>query len=574
MTKTRARSLAGLTVLLITTTAALIWLAALQPELGDQLRNRFQSHWPVLPSPAAGQSGPLGTVSVRVDPQAVGPKISPLIYGVAGADPQVVRALGATLDRWGGNPSSTYNWANGHAWNAGRDWEFRNTNYSGQGGSAADAAVGDARSAGAVPLLTVPTLGFVARNDDNQTRSRNVPGQGGPPLRAGSPAIGGYDPTANRQATSLPSFARKPGPLIEAPNPNSQAVYQNEWVHHLVAQFGLASGGGVQYYAMDNEPDLWSTSHTDLHPTRMSYEDMLANFEEYASMVKELDPGAEVLGPDVSGWTGYMYSDLDRGSDNFATHADRTAHGGDPFLAWWLGQVARADAARGQRTLGLLDVHYYPQAEGVFSQASDPATQALRIRSVRSLYDRDYRDESWIDEQVALIPRLKDWINQRYPGTGLAITEYNWGGERDASGAVALAEVLGTFGREGVQLASYWTYPPPDSPAGAAFRLYRNYDGQGGVFGDVSLPAAAGDSAIAAYAARHSDGGEVDVILANQSTTQPARVSVATGGGTYHATQFAVSPGSSRIQPSAMASPGTTVTLPPLGLSLVRLTPG
>ncbi|MBJ7599624.1 MAG: hypothetical protein DLM67_17770 [Candidatus Nephthysia bennettiae] len=574
MTKTRARSLAGLMVLLITTAAALVWLAALQPEMGDQLRSRFQSHWPVLPSAAAGQNGPPGTVSVQVDPKAVGPRISPLIYGVAAADPQVVRALGATLDRSGGNPSSTYNWVNGHAWNAGRDWEFRNTNYSGQGGSAADAAVGDARSAGAVPLLTVPTLGFVARNDDNQTRSRNVPGQGGPPLRAGSPAIGGYDPAANRQATSLPSFARKPGPLATTPSQNSQAVYQNEWVHHLVTQFGLASAGGVQYYAMDNEPDLWSSSHTDLHPARMSYDDMLANFEEYATMVKEQDPSAEVLGPDVSGWTGYMYSDLDRGSDNFATHADRAAHGGDPFLAWWLGQVARADAARGHRTLGLLDVHYYPQAEGVFSQASDPATQALRIRSVRSLYDRGYRDESWIADQVALIPRLKDWINQRYPGTGLAITEYNWGGERDASGAVALAEVLGTFGREGVQLASYWTYPPPDSPAGAAFRLYRNYDGQGGAFGDVSLPAVAGNSLIAAYAARHSDGGEVDVILANQSTTQPARVSVATGGGTYHATQFAVSPGSSRIQPSAMASPGTAVTLPPLGLSLVRLTPG
>jgi Glycoside hydrolase family 44 len=573
MSKTNARILAGVLVIVVAAAGVTTWLAVIRPGLGDRLQHHLQSPWPVLSSPGTQQGG-LDGVSVRINPDAAGPDISPLIYGVSAADPDVLRALGATLDRSGGNPSSTYNWVNGHAWNAGRDWEFRNTNYSGQGGSSADANVRDAASAGATALLTVPTLGFVARDDNNQTRSRNVPGQGGPPLAGEAAAIAGYDPSSNRAATSVPSLARKPGPLVDAPSPTSPVVYQDEWIHHLVTHFGTAAAGGVRYYAMDNEPDLWSTTHTDVHPAQMSYDSMLANFEDYASMVKRLDPSAQVLGPDVSGWTGYLYSDLDRGSDNFATHADRTAHGDQPFLPWWLGQVAKADSSSGHRTLDLLDVHYYPQAEGVFSQASDPATQALRIRSVRSLYDRGYRDESWINDDVALIPRLKDWVNQKYPGTGIAITEYNWGGERDASGAVALAEVLGVFGREGVQLASYWTYPPPDSPAGAAFRLYRNYDGQGGSFGDVSLAAKASDSRVASFASRHSSGGEVDVVLANESTTEQAHVSLATGGGDYHATQFSVSPGSSKIQPAEMAAPTSTLTLPPLGLSLVRLTPG
>jgi hypothetical protein len=486
-----------------------------------------------------------------------------------------MRALGATLGRWGGNPSSRYNWVNGHAWNAGRDWEFRDVNYSGQDGSSADRAVQETKALGASPLLTVPTLGWVARDDNNQTRSLNVPSEGGPPLRPGASAIQGYNPAANRGATSVSSFAHRTDAGLEQPGSSGPAVYQDEWIHHLVTRFGSAQTGGVQYYAMDNEPDLWSTTHTDVHPARMSYDDMLANFEEYATAVKAQDPKARVLGPDVSGWTSYLYSDLDRGYDNFAAHADRRQHGDEPFLPWWLGQVGRADAARGQRTLDLLDVHYYPQGGGIYSRAADPATKALRIRSVRSLYDPSYRDESWIKDQVMLIPRLKQWIGDKYPGTGLAITEYNWGGEHDASGAVALAEVLGTFGREGVDVASYWTFPPPDSPAGAGFRLYRNYDGRGGVFGSVSLPTSAGDSRIAAYASRHPDTGEVDVILANQSTSQPARVSVDNGGKrSYHATRFGVSPGSSRIQPASMASPDSSFELAPLGLSLVRLIPG
>src|SRR5262249_8400495 len=61
---------------------------------------------------ACAPDGPKpGVVTVRLDPAAAGRPISPLIYGVAGADAATLRQLGATLDRWGGNPSSTYNWA-------------------------------------------------------------------------------------------------------------------------------------------------------------------------------------------------------------------------------------------------------------------------------------------------------------------------------------------------------------------------------------------------------------------------------------------------------------------------------
>jgi hypothetical protein len=173
-----------------------------------------------------------------------------------------------------------------------------------------------------------------------------------------------------------------------------------------------------------------------------------------------------------------------------------------------------------------------------------------------------------------LIARLRQWISAAYPGTGIAITEYNWGGEHDASGAVALVEVLGTFGREGVNLASYWTYPPPDSPAGAAFRLYRNFDGQHATFGDRSLPLTTSDPRVASFAARHSDKGEVDVILANESLVDTATVTLALGDGrSYQASQFRVGAGSSRIESQPMDSSSGPVSLPPLTVALIRLTP-
>jgi hypothetical protein len=171
-----------------------------------------------------------------------------------------------------------------------------------------------------------------------------------------------------------------------------------------------------------------------------------------------------------------------------------------------------------------------------------------------------------------LIPRLKQLIAGAYPDTGLAITEYSFGGEKDASGAVALAEALGVFGREGVDVAAYWTFPPPDSPAGAAFRLYRNYDGRGGTFGDRSLHVTSGDSRVAAFAARHQDTGEVDVVLANESLSATTSVSLGVNGSRQgSATVFRVAAGSGTIQEEPLASPAAAVALPPLTVALVRL---
>jgi hypothetical protein len=304
----------------------------------------------------------------------------------------------------------------------------------------------------------------------------------------------------------------------------------------------------------------------------MSYEDMLTNFESYALAIKAVAPQALTLGPDVSGWTAYQYAALDAGSDRYATHSDRQAHGGKAFLPWWLGEVHRQDAAAGVRSLDLLDIHYYPQADGVYGAAADPATRTRRIRSTHSLWDPSYSDESWIGEPVNLLPRLKSWVNSEYPGTGIAITEYSWGGEKDASGAVALAEVLGIFGREGVTLASYWTYPPPDSPAGAAFRLYRNFDGRGGTFGDRSLPTHVNQAGVSAFAARHSDSRETDVVLVNESQDASARITLTVSGAPSHqADEFLVRAGSSSIVqlPADLSAP---VVLPPLSICLLRIT--
>jgi PKD repeat protein len=173
----------------------------------------------------------------------------------------------------------------------------------------------------------------------------------------------------------------------------------------------------------------------------------------------------------------------------------------------------------GLRILDYLDLHYYPQAGGVaLSPAGNAATQALRLRSTRSLWDSTYQDESWIGQAVRLLPRMREWVNTEYPGTKLAITEYNWGALDHINGALAQADVLGIFGREGLDLATIWSPPASDQPGAFAFRLYRNYDGNGSAFGDVSVQASSADQAtLSVYAAQRSADNALTLLVINKT---------------------------------------------------------
>ena len=80
---------------------------------------------------------------------------------------------------------------------------------------------------------------------------------------------------------------------------------------------------------------------------------------------------------------------------------------------------------------------------------------------------------------------MREKIAAQYPGTRLAITEYNYGGGEHISGAIAQADVLGIFGREQVFAAALWDLGGGSRFIDAAFAAYCNYDGALGRFGDT-----------------------------------------------------------------------------------------
>jgi hypothetical protein len=205
--------------------------------------------------------------------------------------------------------------------------------------------------------------------------------------------------------------------------------------------------------------------------------------------------------------------------------------GGHPwFIDYYLAQMSAAGTRQGRRLLDVLDVHWYPEARGDSRVTDRGATSTrdveARLQAPRTLWDPTYRENSWIAEwffgYLPILPRLRQSIEQHYPGTKLGVTEYNFGGGSTVSGGLAQADVLGVFGREGVYLATLWGIEEDEAYLASGFKLYRDYDGRGGVFGNIAVRAAVSDRARASVYASVRDGdAALHVVLINKHREGP-----------------------------------------------------
>ncbi|MEM7532361.1 MAG: glycoside hydrolase family 44 protein [Chloroflexota bacterium] len=465
------------------------------------------------PLPSAGPA-------LSIDASQVGDTISDHIYGLNFADADLATELDLPINRWGGNAVTRYNWQLDVS-NRASDYYFENipNAVDDEGllpsGSSSDRFVTRNITNNTDSLITIPMIGWTPKDRAGISCSYSVA------LYGAQTDTDPWRPDCGNGvllATGQPITINNP---LDIHAPISE-TFVISWMNHLINNFGSASNGGVRFYNLDNEPMLWHETHRDVHPNGVGYDELRDLTYRYAATIKATDPDAQTLGPVLWGWTAYEYSALDSepGGSWWLNPLDRNAHGGTPFVEWYLQEMASYEAISGTRILDYLDLHYYPQASGVsLSPVGDTDTQARRLRSTRSLWDPTYTDESWINQNIQMIPRMRSWVDTYYPDTKLAMTEYNWGGLEDINGALAQADVLGIFGREGLDLATLWSPPANNDPGAFAFRMYRNYDGSGSKFGDVSVSASSTDQEqLSIYAAMDSINNRLTTIVINKST--------------------------------------------------------
>ena len=510
------------------------------------------------------------TIVITIDPTANRHPIDPNIYGVAHATTAQLNDLNAPLNRNGGNNTTRYNWQV-NADNRGNDWFFESIpESSATAGERGDTFITDTRAASAKAMLTIPLIEWVAKVGPGRSKLASF-------------SIAKYGPQTGNDwqwFADAGNGVLTSGPFVAGNDPNdanvpSNSSLQQAWVQHLVARWGTNGSGGLRYYILDNEPSLWHSTHRDVRPVGATMDEIKSRMVEFATRIKAVDPSALIVGPEEWGWSGYFYSGYDQqwgSTHGWSSLPDRNNHGGADYLTWLLGQIRQSSTSAGRRLLDVFTVHYYPQG-GEFSDDVSSAMQLRRNRSTRSLWDPNYVDETWINDRVQLIPRLKTWVNTQYSGTLVGITEYNWGAENHINGATTQADVFGIFGREALDMGARWTTPASTTPTYNAMKMYRNYDGNKSTFGDTSVSASAPNpDAVSAFASVRSSDGALTVMVINKQLSTAATTTVNISSFAHRATaqgwQLTAANAITRIADAGITGTSFVATLPAQSVTL------
>ncbi len=442
--------------------------------------------------------------------------ISPWIYGINFYEKSTAFLHHLTLNRFGGNRWTAYNWEN-NASNAGNDWYYHNDGYLAESdtpGEAVRPLLAADRLRGNATLFTVPLLGHVAADklgDD----------------------VTAVTPLATRLATRFKQLIpKKPvataGTFTLTPPTDDAYVYADEfiWAMNQLVPGGIYTDTTQPVFiSLDNEPDLWASTHAEIATALPTPDTFIANSVSLAKAVKDVAPTAKIFGPAHFGFSGMVGWDL-----NYS-------FGSGWFLDKYLQDIRAASEAEGRRLLDVYDIHWYSEVyaggsriTGLESDTlSDEQVQAI-VQSPRSLWDSTYTENSWVNqwlgEPIRLLPRLQAKIAADWPGTDLAITEWNNGGSHHIAGAISVADTLGVYGQYGIFAATYWPMKTPTSADFdlAGFKMFRDFDGANGSFADTALATTSSDTAkVSAYVSHDSAAPHRYVIVAiNRSATAQA----------------------------------------------------
>ncbi|KDR79962.1 hypothetical protein GALMADRAFT_1171670 [Galerina marginata CBS 339.88] len=440
----------------------------------------------------------LPTVQYGSIVQQVNFPINPHIYGVNfPTSASYIQHLGVTVSRWGGNAVTAYN-PFGDFTNAGNDWYFENR-VADDGN--ADDWIGWVHGAGSDSLLTIPALDWVSKDATSYSYSKSV-----------YPDQEAFDPYNGDAGNGL-----FPNGSYITPVPIQNNAYV-PWNTTAAKQWLSGLANKPLMVAIDNEIEIASNTHQDMHPVLMGYDEELSRVINFATAAKEALPDVLVVAPSTCSWWYYWTSSIG--------YSDNTAHNNIDFLPWFLAQMKQNEHSTGKRLLDYLDIHYYFQAD---TSANDAAAKALRLRATRSLWDTGYVDESWVGSSpqnhqwnptsINLVPRFKTLIDINYPGTKLSISEWSSTADTDITGGLVTVDVLGIWGKYQVDSSTYWATPDELGPVGLAYWLYRGY---GTFFGSSSAQvnlASPNPDTQGVYAG--TEGGKLTLVIVNKNPDTP-----------------------------------------------------
>jgi hypothetical protein len=318
-------------------------------------------------------------------------------------------------------------------------------------------------------------------------------------------------------------------PNMSDPNSSKAAVegdyrlYLEEWpiatsVQILDHWFGSGGLGfdkdKFRYWALDNEPELWSSTHDDVQKGNMSPDDFMKRYFEAAKLARSKYPNIKLVGPVTSGeWFWYNWP-----GGGTLIDGKKVC-----WLEYFIKRVADEQKATGIRLLDVLTIHFYPgektdeeivQTHRVFFDENYVYPGANGVFAVNGGWDTSIKNEY-------VFKRCNDWLN-KYMGTGhnvtLGVTECGIKSENPNTAAVWYASTLGEFMKYGVELFTPWTWR---KGMWETLHLFARYN-ESTLVKSVSSD----ETYVSAYTTRNSAKDKLAVVLVNRSSSQTKTVNL------------------------------------------------
>lgn len=331
----------------------------------------------------------------------------------------------------------------------------------------------------------------------------------------------------------------------------------------------------IRYWSMDNEPDIWNSTHDDVIPTQPTAEALMQLYFSVAKKARAKYPNIKLTGPvPCSEWQWYSWNN------------SKINYNGQDYvwLQYFIKRCAEEQLATGIRLVDVIDIHSYPN-----ENSSADILQGHRI-----YFDTTYNypgangvkttSASGWDNSITkeyIFGRVNKWLTQ-YMGANHGVTcgisEFGATNINANVTANSYASLLGTFADNNVEFFSPWFWYPGMWETMHLFSRYAKSTRVRSV--------SSNETDVSAYSSVNSSNDSMTIILVNRSISATHNTTInlsnfSIPNGSYTTKRLSslpsgetfVSHTNNALQngTATVSSNSLTVSLPPLSITTILL---
>lgn len=268
----------------------------------------------------------------------------------------------------------------------------------------------------------------------------------------------------------------------------------------------------VQYWAMDNEPDIWHTTHDDVRKEPFEPEEFMQIYFKTAKLMRVKYPDLKLVGPiTCNEWQWYTAPN----------HKGVTLDGKHyTWLEFFIKRVAEEEKATGIKLLDVFSIHFYPgemadndvlQTHRLFFDENYDYPKANGIKRINGVWDTTQTKEY-------IFKRCRDWMLKYFGEVrDLGMTEIGIESKNPNILAVWYASMMGEFIRNDVKLFTPWYW---ELGMWETLHLFARYN-KSHYLAPIS---SSNDSILSAYPTISEDKDSLSIVWVNRSLTENRKV--------------------------------------------------